>query len=290
MSPTLHAPVYTLYIELEEIEPPIWRRVEVPASFTLRRLHDVIQVAMGWMHAHLHLFEIDGARYGFGDNEWDDSELDDSQVLLGDVVQHVGDVFSYEYDFGDDWKHIVLVEQIRRDVPRENVPRLLDGRRACPPEDCGGPPGYEELLEETAYLDPEAYDVAAHDARLEPLRRPDPLLGEREAELVAELHGVLAQVQREIPALPRHIIETAVMLLHRIANTDADEFLRARNPAVWAAAALHASFVLHPRWSYHPLSPLTLKALSQLFDVSARSIGARSRQLRDGVTLHPLLR
>jgi hypothetical protein len=190
LSPTLHRPVYTLRIELLDIDPPIWRRVEVPGWFTLADVHDVVQLVMGWDDSHLHLFEIGDVRYGFGDNEWDDDERDDSEVVLGDVGLNRGDRFRYNYDFGDDWVHAVTVEAVRRDVPEGEVPRLLDGARACPPEDCGGVSGYHDLVEALAdpdheehehlrrWLgrpwDPDAYDVALHDRVLRGQRWPQP--------------------------------------------------------------------------------------------------------------------
>ncbi|MGH7446783.1 MAG: plasmid pRiA4b ORF-3 family protein [Longimicrobiales bacterium] len=159
MSHVLHPPVYTLHVQVEGIDPPVWRRIEVPASIPLRGLHDIIQTVFGWEGAHLHLFEIGGERYGLGDNEYDEDEHDDAAVLLGDVVQNAGSGFLYRYDFGDDWYHAIRLEQVRRDVAPKEVPRLVAGERAGPPEDCGGVPGYLELLE--AITDSEHEDHAA---------------------------------------------------------------------------------------------------------------------------------
>ncbi|MEX1181993.1 MAG: hypothetical protein WEF86_02080 [Gemmatimonadota bacterium] len=325
MSPTLHAPVYTLHIQLEDIEPPIWRRIEVPASFTLRRLHDVIQLVMGWQDSHMHLFEIDGGRYGFGDNEWDDEDRDDSEVLLADVVQQVGQFFVYSYDFGDDWTHRVKVEEIRREVARRDVPRLLAGARACPPEDCGGVSGYHDLVEAVADpdheeheallewlgggYDPAEYDVARHDRRLDRLRRArTPAGGRRPATTrppagrsargagspvalrVTELTAILNQFRQDVPALPVSIADTAEDLLRRFAGSDPETFMGVRRLELWAAAAVHASYMLHPYWMHYPLKPMTLADLSEMWSVSSASISKRSGQLREGVRLRPLLR
>jgi hypothetical protein len=188
LSPVLHRPVYTLHVELFGIEPSIWRRVDVPADAALAELHAVLQIVMGWQDSHMHLFEIDGVRYGLGDNEYDPDEHDETGVLLGDLGLRAGDRFEYTYDFGDDWVHAVTLEAIRRDVPAGDAPRLVDGQRACPPEDCGGPPGYLDLLEALAdpehdehetmkqWLgrpwDPEDFDVAQHDRVLRRWARP----------------------------------------------------------------------------------------------------------------------
>jgi hypothetical protein len=129
-----------LKISLRDITPSIWRRVVVPDSYTLDDLHSVIQTAMGWMGGHMHVFRK--ARQGFGEQE----ELPQSASLQR-VVQRKGQKILYEYDFGDGWLHEILVEKI---VPLDTngvYPICLDGARACPPEDCGGPPGYAHLLE-----------------------------------------------------------------------------------------------------------------------------------------------
>lgn len=323
MNPTLHPPVYTLHIELESIEPRIWRRLKVPAAISLRTLHDIIQTVMGWQDCHMHLFRIDGVRYGFSDNEYDDDEVDDSTVLLGDVVQRPGATFAYSYDFGDGWEHAIRVEQIRRDVPAAEAPRLLGGERGCPPEDCGGVPGYYDLLDAIgdpaheehesmiewlggAY-DPDRYDVAAHDRALAPLRRTRKATGRRSgtgsgnratrgrqtsspSELYATRLIEIIDDLREQLALPAHIGDVAIELLRRHAGRDPDGFLGVRKPGIWVAAALHASFMLHPRWTLAVVPPMTLDELSEIFGVSTASISARSGQLRRGVRLQPMLR
>jgi pRiA4b ORF-3-like protein len=143
--------VYQLRVTLQDVRPPIWRRIQVPAETSLNRLHEIIQIAMGWTDTHLHEFEIDGTYYGQPgmDEDWDDlgDEEDDSKVQLCHVVTQEGARFLYCYDFGDGWDHQILVEKI---LPSQEDVRhavCLAGKRACPPEDCGGPGGYEDLLE-----------------------------------------------------------------------------------------------------------------------------------------------
>lgn len=142
--------VYVLEISLQDIKPRIWRRIAVPTEFTLEQVHDVIQTAMGWQHAHLHEFEIGGQSYGEPDPDdtmgWSDDMLDDSTVRLGELVKEEGDKFHYTYDFGDDWRHQIEVKRI--EAPKEGVqyPHCEAGKRAAPPEDCGGPYGYMDVL------------------------------------------------------------------------------------------------------------------------------------------------
>ena len=141
----------TLKVTLDDIEPPIWRRLDVPASVTLARLHDVCQVALGWTNSHLHVFEIGDQRIAI---PYDLEQLMDGQitrsarlVTLGDVIDHGFRRFGYEYDFGDSWRHTVEVEEVREERDGNVWVRCLDGARSCPPEDCGGTDGYTRLLD-----------------------------------------------------------------------------------------------------------------------------------------------
>jgi len=144
---------YQLRISLDDISPAIWRRVTVPASATLRRLHGVIQKAMGWTNSHLHMFEFDGRQLGRPDPEGMMYLEDDALERLHEVLIRPGDAIAYEYDFGDSWRHTVLLEEIHPAVAgATKTVRCIAGARACPPEDCGGLPGYQQFLE--AILDP----------------------------------------------------------------------------------------------------------------------------------------
>ena len=140
------ASVYQLKVTLQNIKPPVWRRVLVDAASTLDHVHEVIQAAFGWWNYHLHEFEIDGKSYGVPDpdDDWGTPTIDERRVRL-DKIATVGSSISYTYDFGDGWDHRITVEKI---LPASDVavPACIGGRRACPPEDCGGPWGYENLL------------------------------------------------------------------------------------------------------------------------------------------------
>jgi len=155
-------PIYQLKIILADIDPPIWRRVQVRENTTLKKLHLIIQAAMGWENDHMHQFEIDGVEYGEpvpGDMYYVE---DEAKVTLKTVAPKSRKRFQYEYDFGDSWVHDIKVEKILPLDPEVKYPLLLEGERACPPEDVGGVWGYEEFLE--AIGDPKHSE---HDEYLE---------------------------------------------------------------------------------------------------------------------------
>lgn len=139
--------VYQLDIRLTGIEPPIWRRILVSDQISLASLHLLFQIVMGWEHSHLHQFIVDGIRYGEPDPEYDEEMKDERRSTLHTIAREKDASFVYEYDFGDGWQHPVTVEDIWTRTEQMLVPRCLDGKRACPPEDCGGTGGYQNLLE-----------------------------------------------------------------------------------------------------------------------------------------------
>lgn len=144
----------TLYIQLHplELNPPIWRRVLVGGHLTLHKLHHVIQAAMGWESRHLYEFIITEQRYGLPDPLFEDDRLLDARRQKLAKLVKAGDRLRYLYDFGDGWEHVIAVENIQA-VPHDDYAdnaRVLDGERACPPEDVGGAIGYEDFLERLA--------------------------------------------------------------------------------------------------------------------------------------------
>jgi hypothetical protein len=138
-----------LRIELLNMEPLIWRRVRVPAKWTLRRLHGVLQKVFGWEDRHLHEFQLGDLRIGMP--ELDESEAglqDDREWTLAEVLRTGAQEFLYVYDFGDEWEHRLIVEPAARtEAGAQLAPMCLAGENAAPPEDVGGPPGYELFLE-----------------------------------------------------------------------------------------------------------------------------------------------
>ncbi len=174
--------VYQFKVTLKEIEPPIWRRIQVK-DCTLDKLHEHIQTAMGWTNSHLHQFMIGGVRHGDPEliyEGWEDEEppVNSLRTKISKIVPTEGKrfQFDYEYDFGDGWEHEILFEGF---VPAEKgvrYPLCVEGARACPPEDVGGPYGYEEyvramanprhkrhkeFLEWNGPYDPEKFDAEA---------------------------------------------------------------------------------------------------------------------------------
>ncbi|MFH1114212.1 MAG: plasmid pRiA4b ORF-3 family protein [Pseudomonadota bacterium] len=137
--------VYQIKVTLEEISPAIWRRLQVTSDTTLFDLHGILQVVMGWTDSHLHEFDLAGTLYG----DAEDSEgevLDEKPITLEQLIIAEGEKFQYLYDLGDGWKHEILVEKVLTLDPGTTYPVCIAGDRACPPEDCGGVSGYEELL------------------------------------------------------------------------------------------------------------------------------------------------
>ena len=144
------APVIaTIRVTISDINPPIWRRLQVPATIKLPKLHLVLQAAFGWENSHLHEFVVGKKRYGPPVNE-EYKVTDESKVTLSELAPSVGGEFSYVYDLGDYWKHLVEIEAITRPEPKNLYPKCIDGKRAAPPEDSGGPPGYAMKLEALA--------------------------------------------------------------------------------------------------------------------------------------------
>ncbi|WP_163553978.1 plasmid pRiA4b ORF-3 family protein [Candidatus Frankia alpina] len=176
--------IHQLRVTLLEVgPPPVWRRVHVPSRATLADLHRVLQAVMGWEDYHLHSFETGWDRYGHqGEAE---------TVALAAVLPTVGGRLAYVYGFGDHWLHEVELEKIHRPAPRVRYPRCTAGRGACPPEDSGGPHGYDDLQRALrsrkgwryqharehfgrGRWDPAAFDLTATDAALDDLRPPLP--------------------------------------------------------------------------------------------------------------------
>jgi hypothetical protein len=138
--------IYQIKITLKGSKPPIWRRVEVDDTITLARLHQIVQGAMGWYDSHLHMFTIAGIAYGLPDVYDEPDVHDERRMRLNQLLSTPKQSLLYEYDFGDGWLHQVLLEKILEPEAGVTYPRCIAGRRACPPEDCGGIWGYENLL------------------------------------------------------------------------------------------------------------------------------------------------
>lgn len=187
------AKIFRVEVVLSEVKPTVWRVVDVPGEANLAVLHEVVQDAMGWEHAHLHEFEVGDARYGIPDSDWDADMGDEASTKLVRLLG-VGDIVGYIYDFGDDWRHRLVVESVSAPEPGVRYPRCVAGEGACPPEDVGGAWGYDEFVEALAdpahpehtewaewwgssRFDPHHFDLDAADDALDrlawtPLARP----------------------------------------------------------------------------------------------------------------------
>ncbi|MCO6008317.1 plasmid pRiA4b ORF-3 family protein [Actinoallomurus purpureus] len=159
--PDRSAAGYQIKVQLLGVtKPPVWRRLQVPADVSLDRLHEVIQAAMGWENSHLHMFSDGRSTYGLPDRELD--HRDERKVSLSQLLTSVGDKIRYTYDFGDGWEHDVVLEKVLAADAGVTGPVCAAGKGACPPEDCGGVWGYEEL--KATLADPDAEE---HQNRLE---------------------------------------------------------------------------------------------------------------------------
>lgn len=143
--------IIQLKITLAHTKPPIWRRILVDRNATFLELHYIIQIAMGWSNSHLFEFQFGDYRVGEVDHEFDDfgmgELLEASETTLDQMITGITSKFIYEYDFGDSWIHKIVVEKyLPRDKSAE-YPLCIAGKLNCPPEDCGGIPGFYNLLE-----------------------------------------------------------------------------------------------------------------------------------------------
>jgi len=172
------ADVYQIKITLTGSQPAMWRRFEVPGNTSLAELHGILQVVMGWSNAHLHRFIVKGQTYATPERGdiGPRKPKDERKFTLRDLLTQEGSRPTYEYDFGDNWQHELLVERIHPAEEGTRYPVCLEGAGACPPEDVGGVSGYTQFLEAMVdtnhpehqncrdwiggYFDPEKFDLA----------------------------------------------------------------------------------------------------------------------------------
>ncbi len=193
--PVKQKKIYQIKVELMDIRPPIWRRLLVTNDIKLDSLHSILQDAMGWFNCHLHQFEQGGVFYGMASDQEDPFSIEEEiesegKYRLSDLLQREKDSLVYEYDFGDSWRHKIQLEKILPFDKEAPSGVCIQGERACPPEDCGGPWGYQSLLETLAdtssddyeemrewvgdEFDPEAFDLAKTNRFIERRYAMDP--------------------------------------------------------------------------------------------------------------------
>ena len=182
--------IYGIKVTLRGTKPPIWRRLLVPASMTLAKLHDVLQTAMGWHDCHMHEFRAGERHFGRPDPEDISMGMqveNERNIRLSSVLRRPGAKLIYTYDFGDNWEHAIVLEKLLPLLPDMTSPTCIDGSLACPPDDCGGIPGFYELLDALADpnheqhqemrdwvgddFDPQAFSVEEVNRKLAPKRR-----------------------------------------------------------------------------------------------------------------------
>jgi len=144
------APIYQLKVTLNNAKPPIWRRILVSGNTRLDQFHDILQITMGWTDSHLHQFVLGDTFYGMRDDEdsfFGMDKEDERKYKLSQLLTQEKDSMKYEYDFGDDWEHKIVLEKKLPHDSSVTVPSCIKGKRACPPDDCGGVWGYQKLVE-----------------------------------------------------------------------------------------------------------------------------------------------
>ena len=143
--------MYQIHLSLNDLKPEVWRRIILPADVELSDLHKIIQTTMGWTNSHLHQFIHHRNLYEppAPENVWDSMGEDYTGMRLDQFLEKKNDKLTYEYDFGDSWEHEIKLENILKKDKKldRSLPMCIDGKMACPPDDCGGVWGYQELLE-----------------------------------------------------------------------------------------------------------------------------------------------
>jgi hypothetical protein len=177
--------ILQLKVVLKYIKPPIWRRIQAPDDITFYEFHRIIQAAFGWQDYHLFEFNCKGISVGEPGEDFDYDVKDATLIKLTDYLKEK-DKLVYTYDFGDDWKHEIVIEKILPAEEGVKYPRCISGKRSCPPEDVGGVPGYEEFLDAIMNqdhseheemiewagddFDPERFDIDAVNQILEKIK------------------------------------------------------------------------------------------------------------------------
>jgi len=154
--------IYQIQIALKGSKPKIWRRVLVPSDLPVPDFHKIIQTTMGWTNSHLHHFAKGNQYYAPPapeDDLWFESnDIDYTKMKINELLQSEKDKIEYEYDFGDGWRHNIVLEKILPYDETKTYPVCVAGKRNCPPEDCGGIWGYEAMLEALKHPNPESED------------------------------------------------------------------------------------------------------------------------------------
>jgi hypothetical protein len=263
--------VLTVRVDLQHATPPIWRRLELRSDLTFEEVHDVLQTAFGWAGYHLWRFSVGGGPFDrnsqlflceFDVDEGEDEGVPAGEVRLGELLQEPGDLLEYVYDYGDDWDLRIVVESVREAEADAAPARATGGRRAAPPEDCGGLRDAEDLA--AVLEDPARFDLAALDRAL----RTDAQLPELLAEPLQRLgRSPVGRALRERATLLRPLSDP-------LADEGWDDALRA---VTWFLEQADAEGGI-PLTSAGYLHPSTVEAASEIVPRMADWIGKNNRE------------
>jgi hypothetical protein len=181
--------IYQLKVTLLGTSPPIWRRLLVPSNVILAELHNILQAAMGWDGSHMHEFSVGKRRFGRPNPEDRYSGMpvaENERSVRLSIIGKIGSTIHYTYDFGDGWEHDIVLEKKLPEDPNMTYPLCTDGQLACPPDDCGGIPGFydlvealsdteherhQEILDWIGEFDPQAFSVDDVNRMFAPVRK-----------------------------------------------------------------------------------------------------------------------
>ncbi len=149
--------ILKLRIKIPDIEPEIWREILIKNDITFKKLHEIIQLSFGWTNSHLYNFDVNGILFSMPDKEFENSDLDVKNKITEFLIEK-GQKALYTYDFGDNWEHEIEIVDVLKKEKGIRYPKCLDGRRNGPPEDCGGIPGYEDVIDALTSKDKSEYE------------------------------------------------------------------------------------------------------------------------------------
>lgn len=149
--------ILKLRIKISDIEPEIWREILIENDTTFKRLHEIIQLSFGWTNSHLYNFDVNGILFSMPDKEFEHNDLDVKNKVTEFLIEKGQKAF-YTYDFGDNWEHEIEIVDVLKKEKGTRYPKCLDGRRNGPPEDCGGAPGYEDVIDALTGKDKSEYE------------------------------------------------------------------------------------------------------------------------------------
>ncbi len=149
--------ILKLRIKIPDIEPEIWREILIENDITFKKLHEIIQLSFGWTNSHLYNFDVNGILFSMPDKEFENNDLDVKNKITEFLIEK-GQKALYTYDFGDNWEHEIEIVDVLKKEKGIRYPKCLDGRRNGPPEDCGGIPGYEDVIDALTSKDKSEYE------------------------------------------------------------------------------------------------------------------------------------